>query len=121
VPKTQTLLRRVIARVLLGKIHSNTSLFGQRNFEKKALNCENNSGLLSLYLVPRVGIEPTLLSERDFESRASTNSAISAKTPLLLSLRIDANAGFCLACQCQRVTSKRKAQLRLVCALGLKN
>lgn len=24
-------------------------------------------------MVPRVGIEPTLLSERDFESRASTN------------------------------------------------
>ena len=29
-------------------------------------------------VVPRVGIEPTLFSERDFESRASTNSATEA-------------------------------------------
>ena len=29
-------------------------------------------------LVPRVGIEPTLLAERDFESRASTNFATEA-------------------------------------------
>jgi hypothetical protein len=28
--------------------------------------------------VPRVGIEPTLLAERDFESRASTNFATEA-------------------------------------------
>jgi hypothetical protein len=29
-------------------------------------------------VVPRVGIEPTLLAERDFESRASTNFATEA-------------------------------------------
>lgn len=33
---------------------------------------------LCLGLVPRVGIEPTLLAERDFESRASTNFATEA-------------------------------------------
>jgi hypothetical protein len=32
----------------------------------------------SAFLVPRVGIEPTLLAERDFESRASTNFATEA-------------------------------------------
>ena len=30
------------------------------------------------FLVPGVGIEPTLLAEREFESRASTNSATRA-------------------------------------------
>ena len=29
-------------------------------------------------MVPPVGIEPTILAERDFESRASTNSATGA-------------------------------------------
>ncbi len=33
---------------------------------------------LSFFLVPRVGIEPTLLAEPDFESGASTNSATEA-------------------------------------------
>ena len=31
-----------------------------------------------LFCVPGVGIEPTLLAEREFESRASTNSATRA-------------------------------------------
>ena len=31
-----------------------------------------------MHVVPRVGIEPTLLAERDFESRASTNFATEA-------------------------------------------
>ena len=30
------------------------------------------------YIVPRVGIEPTLFAEPDFESGASTNSATEA-------------------------------------------
>ena len=38
-------------------------------------------GLLSsLQMVPRVGIEPTLLAEPDFESGASTNFTTEART-----------------------------------------
>ncbi|GEM_PF-3081945 len=33
-------------------------------------------------IVPKVGLEPTLPEERDFESRASTNSATLARHPL---------------------------------------
>ena len=38
----------------------------------------SGGGELTTALVPRVGIEPTLLAERDFESRASTNFATEA-------------------------------------------
>ena len=40
-------------------------------------------------MVPGVGIEPTLLAERDFESRASTNSAIPASLYYCLSLTFE--------------------------------
>ena len=33
--------------------------------------------------LPAVGVEPTLLTERDFESRASANSATPAKEVLI--------------------------------------
>jgi hypothetical protein len=36
------------------------------------------NSMLRIIIVPRVGIEPTLPKELDFESSASTNSAIEA-------------------------------------------
>ncbi len=39
---------------------------------------KNLSSYRAFYLVPRVGIEPTLPKELDFESSASTSSATEA-------------------------------------------
>ena len=45
----------------------------------KAYFYTENPAQCAGFKVPRVGIEPTLLAEPDFESGASTNSATEAK------------------------------------------
>gem|GEM_PF-5968385 len=50
-------------------------------------------GLISKKL-PAVGIEPTLLAERDFESRASANSATPATVPKSREIWVSGNHEF---------------------------
>ena len=47
-------------------------------FKKKKIRNFMSNNELRIYKVPRVGIEPTLPKELDFESSASTSSATEA-------------------------------------------
>ena len=46
--------------------------------EVKISDIASNECQVALEKLPAVGVEPTLLAERDFESRASANSATPA-------------------------------------------
>ena len=61
----------------IGGLGKSTSCFVVRNVDVLKTKKRDNLSKLSR-LVPEVGIEPTLLAEHEFESCASTSSAIRA-------------------------------------------
>ena len=61
----------------IGDLGKSTSCFVVRNVDVLKTKTRENLSILSR-LVPEVGIEPTLLAEHEFESCASTSSAIRA-------------------------------------------
>jgi hypothetical protein len=65
--------------LILLRGHRNTVHNGEVSLRlRQVTNDIFNFEIIGIFLVRAVGIEPTLLSERDFESRASTNSTTPA-------------------------------------------